>query len=785
MARFQSYLNQHKRWWQGAALLLAVLVCFVLVWFTALRGMGQKSRSWMINDSFNSQLVLEPDTPLVQTFLCDQNLLRLGFIFQVKSLDGNPASGSLELSLLNAETGELLATSTGTMDFIPVTSESYYTVLGLSQPVNHTGSEPARYELRLTAHYNNDNRLSVAYTTALTQVGLGLSQGDKAVEGTLALMGVTEQIGGFVHLQYAAVVAVCLLAVALGWWFLFIRKTSLHRAVFVLIITLGLAFHLVLPPYAAPDEQFHINQSFTLASMLYDKEMNFDLTAFLPWSSHRPSDENAIIQDQYTTVFTWREVAHEMWTVNTDPFGETVQVEQPQVDNLYHLYWVSGLGVYLGFLLRLGFMPTLVLGRLFNLVAYGALVSYGIKRTPVAKNVFAVVALLPMSLHLAASFSRDALLLAFCFAFAGLAFSLAYQPDTKPTRWQLTALTLMGMVIAPSKLVYMPVILLALLIPAARLGRHSVWLKTGFVTLCLLSVLSGTGSRWILQDLFSVQTPSAVSSQQEESPEIAAETATSQGDASPAAQTDPSTPSTGAEPMVATTRQGADSNALSVSSNDSPISAADAPAEPPVEDFTPQTGEQVQSSSSGEPTPGQTATSGTEEAASVLPQQDDSICYTLPYILSHPVDTVRLVVNSFVEHTDHYVKSLFGGTLSYFIPGVSIAWVWVILLAGVLVLAWLSPQQTPLPPLAGWSSLLIGLACCGLVVLGCISWTPTYYTTIYGMQGRYFLPVLPLLFTLKPRGLALTRDCGANLLYITALLNVGVVCNAFLSICAR
>ena len=52
----------------------------------------------------------------------------------------------------------------------------------------------------------------------------------------------------------------------------------------------------------------------------------------------------------------------------------------------------------------------------------------------------------------------------------------------------------------------------------------------------------------------------------------------------------------------------------------------------------------------------------------------------LLYTSSHPLDTVELLIRSVVEYGDHYVKTLVGGTLSYFDPGVQIAWTWVCLL---------------------------------------------------------------------------------------------------------
>ena len=42
-----------------------------------------------------------------------------------------------------------------------------------------------------------------------------------------------------------------------------------------------------------------------------------------------------------------------------------------------------------------------------------------------------------------------------------------------------------------------------------------------------------------------------------------------------------------------------------------------------------------------------------------------------------------------------------------------------------------------------WTGL-IALCVVGLTFFAALSWTPINYTTIFGVQGRYWLPVLPL-----------------------------------------
>lgn len=723
MEKLLTQLKTHRRLLGGAALLAVTFFIFACIWLTQVRGNGEKSRSWMINDQF-SEFALIDDT-VTQDFVCDRDLLYMGFAFKVQKAGDEGPAGVLELTLTDLDTGEVLATSEGDMSNILDTTEAYYTTLGLSQPVELTSFGERHYRVTLTAHYTDEGRLLIGYTPTANEAGLGLTVNGQPTEGMLAILGVYAQIGGFLTKFYWVIALLALVLIGAGWWLFTGQKCPLHRMVFCFVLALGILFSMVLPPYSAPDEQFHINQSFTLASTIYDPHLPIAQSQ-IHSTIRRPSDQDVIVQDGETTVFTWQHIAKNLLTTSPDPFTATHDFDEYQVDSSYTMYWISALGVLAGFLLRLGFIPTLFLGRLTNLLFFAFLASWAVKRTPVAKAVFATVALLPMTLHLAASYSRDSNLLALCLLFAALVLDLAFGPTEKISWKQLILPALAGLLIAPSKIVYFPLALLVFLIPAARLGRFSKAIKGGFLVLCMVVFLSSAGGTLTLGGFVNGDTPVAAG---------AASSSTAVQEAEPAAS-------------VAAESESA-----------------------PAPESTASSGETAGADSAPQP-------------ASEEPVQDDSVCYSLPYILSHPLDTVELVIRSVVEYGDHYVKTLVGGTLSYFDPGVQIAWTWVAALLILLVLAWLQPGFE-LPVWAKTVCLLIGLACCGLAVLGCVSWTPTYYTTIYGLQGRYFLPVLSLLLLARPRRLLLQTDFTRGLVYAVTLVDILVVFNAFLSILAR
>lgn len=720
MEKLLTQIKRHRRLLGGAVLLAVAFFIFACVWLTHVRGNGEKSRSWMINDQF-SEFALIDDT-VTQDFVCDRDLLYIGFAFKVQKAGDEGPTGVLELTLTDLDTGEVLATSEGDMSNILDTTEAYYTTLGLSRPVELTEAGERHYRVSLTAHYTGEGRLLIGYTPTPNGAGLGLTVNGQPTEGMLAILGVYAQIGGFVTKFYWVIALLALILIGAGWWLFTGQKCPLHRMVFCFVLALGILFSMVLPPYSAPDEQFHINQSFTLASTIYNPYLPVAQSQ-IHSSLRRPSDVDVIVQDGETTVFTWQHIAKNLLTTNSDPFTHTQDYDEYQVDSSYTMYWISALGVLAGFLLRLGFIPTLFLGRLTNLVFFAFLSAWAVKRTPVAKAVFAAVALLPMTLHLAASYSRDSNLLALCLLFAALVLDLAFGPREKLGWKQLILPALAGLLIVPSKIVYFPLALLVFLIPAARLGHYSKAVKGGFLALCLVCFFFNAGGQVILNDFMSGNTQVAAG---------AASTSVS-------------------SEMTVTAESTADPAQSTPESASSAVQTSEEPAAQPSEE---------------------------------APVQDDSVCYTLPYILSHPLDTLELAIRSVVENGDHYVKTLIGGTLSYFDPGVQIAWTWVAALMILLALAWLQPGFE-LPVWAKALCLLIGLACCGLAVLGCISWTPTYYTTIYGLQGRYFLPVLCLLLLARPKRLLLQTDCTRGLIYAVTLVDLLVLLNAFLSILAR
>lgn len=817
----------------AALLTLAVLlVAVVLIWLAEVRPNAGKGRSEIITDFLRAELVYDDETA-TQEFTYDKDILTIGLEFY---LPGEQPSGTLDVVLRDADTGEELSRSEGVMDYIV---PDQYTTLGMDPAV--TGQEGRRYRLEVTPHYATDAILAIGHSDGVALWREQMTVGDHVIDGTMAMQITYQRIGGYLTRFFLIVGGLAAVLAAFAVWAVLSGKIALHRLVFTLVLGFGLLYGFILPPYAAPDEKYHINQSFTMAchwaNSLSRDEWRMGKTP-ITISFRRVGDENADLKNENTTVFTWETFTSQLFTTTDEPFDSHQKHNELQTDQNPLLYLASTAGVFLAYLLHLGFAPALLLGRLANLLLFAALAALAVRVAPFGKRAFAVAALLPMTLHLAASFSRDAPLLGLCFAFTALLMDAAFDPEKRkalsPAR--LAALLLCGVLLAPGKLVYLPLAALLLVVPGARLGHHAKAKKCAYLAACLLLALS-LNTSLVTDILHKGQIAEGVTSEETETDDentlknyvkrlyyyvennpnpSSAEVAfwvqaLQEGDVSPA--------TLGQSFIFSPEKAGSYTDAqafftmASYALLGTDVTAGNADAYLPyfaeggaeqaykqlynldscVERFA-ALGLEVGSMDDRGTLDRAVLAQEVEAARAVRSSQStvaeaDKLTYTPGYILRHPVNTALLFVRSSVENGDHYIRSLVGGSLSYYT--VDLAWGWVAVLYLLLAYAALPVQGAALEPSGKARGLCCAavVLCCLLTVAGCLLWTPIRYETLYGLQGRYFLPILPLLLlTCLPRRLAAVQDedaAQARLLATLGIVQAGVVVNIMLAIIAK
>ena len=129
--------------------------------------------------------------------------------------------------------------------------------------------------------------------------------------------------------------------------------------------------------------------------------------------------------------------------------------------------------------------------------------------------------------------------------------------------------------------------------------------------------------------------------------------------------------------------------------------------------------------------------------------------YSVFALLRTPGVFLKLLCGTFLPQADRYAASVLGGTLGYLnlseirISGLLLLGFCLLLAAAAL------PQAGQEAALAGWQRLLCAgvlVLVAGLLLVVCIQWTPSDYTTIWGFQGRYLLPLVPAVLLALPSG---------------------------------
>ncbi|MBO6113506.1 MAG: DUF2142 domain-containing protein [Lachnospiraceae bacterium] len=156
-------------------------------------------------------------------------------------------------------------------------------------------------------------------------------------------------------------------------------------------------------------------------------------------------------------------------------------------------YYPQALGLFIGRILNLSVFGCVVLGRLFNLFCFVWLSYKAISITPVLKNSMVVIALFPMTIYQAASFSPDALLNGLCFLFIALCFYYAYGVKEKIGYKDALLLGFVLALIFLCKYVYVFLGLLVFLIPMHKFGDKKDYFKkfmTALIPLLLLGIIA-------------------------------------------------------------------------------------------------------------------------------------------------------------------------------------------------------------------------------------------------------------------------------------------------------
>lgn len=690
-------MAQAKAALRAALLVLAVLLALAWAWYTTAKAANEQPRYQIINDDYDhitapidpvqglyQQIKAGPETPLYGVRL---NLATYNKVVH----------GTLHVDLLD-QSGTVLAGASADMTQV---LDNTFMGLVFDHPVFPQKEES--YQLHLYTEPAGPEDV-VGLWAGPEKPGMALSDplAKEPLKESAAIQYMIDYTGGVVSRFYWVPAILLAAAVLAGGWLIW-RRAKAETVFCVAGLLIGMAFSLITPPLAAPDEYAHVAASYGLSNRLFGQQ-EWDEQGRLYM---RPCDAPYMTaQSGEIGPFAYKTVAeHLLDTGCSNDASIPVEVKTPY-PRVHLLYVAQTVGVTLARALGLGFYGMLWLGRLGNLAVYLLLVWLAVRHMPFGKDLLSCVALLPMSMQLAASFSTDALVLGVCFAFTAMTLEAMAQPGML-RRGQTIGILLLSAALGPCKAVYVVLLALVWLIPKEKFAKPLMawlfrlgslgaalvgWLAYNFGTvaylfrdvtlmglpiLLALGVLAAGGlwyavRRWGKSKWFRIGVCVALCL------------------------------------VLAVGMLLVGKGWLHMAGT-----------------LTPE-----------------------EVAASIQPNGESIYTYSVGYTLRHLPAAARLLITTLTQDGPLILQEVLGTRLSEpIVYTVEVSWLCTVGLVLVLAAACLRTQEEPrrLPGAKAWVLGGVFAAAVLLIVAASFTWTPINMQHLFGLQGRYLLPVLPVL----------------------------------------
>jgi uncharacterized membrane protein len=292
-----------------------------------------------------------------------------------------------------------------------------------------------------------------------------------------------------------------------GWSYLYRLSSKLKPEVVFLYFSLvfGLSLLVTIPPFQAPDEQHHFFRAYQVSEGIMVGE-HFRVE-YLPKSlKYAWEMTNGGVSGYPTRKLTAGAILSAL-QIPLDPDDKSL-IASFAAPYSPHYYFPQALGLLVGRKLGLGPLPLLYLGRLCTLMFCVSVLYWSIKKTPLLKWVFCLIAATPLNLALAASCSQDGVINSLAFLFTASVLDLAFSPDKEFTARSVWFPAILGALLAPAKGgAYAPMLAFFFLVPVRKAASFRSYF--GLIVLAAIPALVALGSWTIVShhQLFPILDP--------------------------------------------------------------------------------------------------------------------------------------------------------------------------------------------------------------------------------------------------------------------------------------
>ena len=256
-----------------------------------------------------------------------------------------------------------------------------------------------------------------------------------------------------------------------------------------LLISFSIIFCFIFPPFTVPDEGHHFFSTYWLIDSLPFNGRTIDSNTFLVRDidlSLFNDSNNAISSASFSSIFNSFSLFGNGSLIPFSRFSFSVGTE-----NVFAKIG-SIIGFQIALFFGLGALPAFYMGRIGSVLFFSICAFYAYRIAPRGKSVIVFVSLLPMTLHLVASYSYDSGILAYSLLLFACLMRGFFGEQRSLGIKEIIFYLVIAAFLAPCKVIYSGLVLLGLFVPLSkfqdeRIGRFS---KLFLVLAVVVSVLA-------------------------------------------------------------------------------------------------------------------------------------------------------------------------------------------------------------------------------------------------------------------------------------------------------
>jgi uncharacterized membrane protein len=269
----------------------------------------------------------------------------------------------------------------------------------------------------------------------------------------------------------------------------------------ILATTFGLSFIFTIPPFQVPDEAAHMFRAYELSRLhLKLEEKNNVFGNYLP-----PAPDNKVtcgyipssfdsaqrqffyLKFQPNNKTNWKSIK-EVGSIKLNPEKEKfTEITAGAYSFFGYIPQIPAL--IIGRILNFNVLALFYLGRIFALAFFILCVWYSIRILPFGQHLFIVLALIPMTMTLAGSYSVDSVTNSLSFLALALIFNLMFQQGINFKSKKLVLLMVLLSLFGVLKIIYFPWIILLLLIPRSAFEKPKYYYSSIVITFLSATLL--------------------------------------------------------------------------------------------------------------------------------------------------------------------------------------------------------------------------------------------------------------------------------------------------------